>query len=446
MLFWDGMVKGRWKNFEERVRRKIFSRGAEVFNSAEVGKSLLSWLLDSGVCLWDPAHPACGGVHAGYDVRSRRWLFVYCEITGYAISMLCALHQATGEKSHLDAAKVSARFLLRHQTPANGGPAAGSFPEGLQVADLTPMPRHYSFDAAMCIQGLLDLYAITRDIDLLDASKAAGDWLLTMQDPSGFFLSKFDSETGLREHPGPFFHEDAGCLHAKHAIALLKLYSATKDERYERAARKVCDWVLSLQEEDGAFWANPTRSHVFAHAHCYATEGLLFACDQLGSSTYQAVVDRSCAWLEKAADKRYGILGTQKIAPGFSPSEARASHDVFGLFRRLHPRREIATDATVQAARLFLYRYLRGDDDQGAEKATRILHTLIPHVMYRGSLKNARGGLYARFDISLGFVRASPIIATWGILFAVQACLLLDAATKKEMSAGAVAILTRNLF
>lgn len=435
------MEKGRWKNFEERVRRPIFSRGAEVFDTAEMEKSLLSWLLDSGVCLQDPAHPACGGVHAGYDVRSRRWLFVYCEITGYAVSLLCALHLATGENRYLDAAKVSARFLLRHQTPATG-----SFPEGLQAADLAPMPRHYSFDAAMCIQGLLDLYAITRDIELFDASKAAGEWLLTMQDPSGFFLSNFDSETGLREHPGPYFHEDAGCLHAKHAIALLKLYSATKDCRYEHAARKVCDWVLSLQEEDGAFWANPTRSHVFAHAHCYATEGLLFACDQLGSSTYQAAVDRSCAWLEKAEDKRYGILGTQKIALGFSPSEARASHDVFGLFRRLHPRREIATDATVQAARLFLYRRLRGDDDQGAEKATRILRALIPNVMYRGSLKNAQGGLYARFDISLGWVRASPIIATWGILFAVQACLLLDAAPRNDMSTGAIATPIRTLF
>ncbi len=58
-------------------------------------ETLLSWLLNSGVYIQGLDNPAHGGVYAGYDIRSGRWLFIYCEITGYATSMFCMLYRFT---------------------------------------------------------------------------------------------------------------------------------------------------------------------------------------------------------------------------------------------------------------------------------------------------------------------------------------------------------------
>lgn len=410
-------------------------------------KNLLLWLLDSGVLIGASHHPAYGGVHAGYDVRSGKWLFVYSEITGYAASMFCRLHEVTGDARYLCAAETCAAFLLRYQAPGNSGPAAGAFPQGFALPDMTVMARHYSFDAAMCIQGLLDLYRINGDPALRNAAKAAGEWLLSMKDPSsGGFFSSVEANTGCREHAGPNFHEDLGCLHAKHAIALLKLHEATGDIKYKHSAVEVCDWVLSLQDRDGAFWANAARSYVYTHAHCYATEGLLFASHRLGEPRYRAAVDRACAWLGNSIVESHGILGTHKVASSFEPDETKASHNALRLFRRIHPRREIATDATAQAARLFIYRYLRGDGDQGLEHARTILRALVSRSMYRGAIPLGKGGLHSRFDISLGWPRPSSIIATWGVLFALHAYLLLNAASEEVRGVPIVDALVEGLF
>jgi hypothetical protein len=374
-------------------------------------------------------------VHAGYDTKSKKWLFIYSEITGYTISMFCLLYQLTAEAQYLERAKASASFLLRHQMPEDGGYAGGSFLEGLNLPDLRPLRRCYSFDAAMCIQGLLDLHQITGEIALIKAAKAAGDWLLSMQDSSsGFFLSFYDIESRSREHPGPFFYQDRGCLHAKHAIALLKLYAATGEQKYQIAAKRVCDWVLSLQDSDGAFWANTNRSYTYVHAHCYATEGLLFAFEKLKIPAYADAISRASDWLEAEIKGRYGILGTHKVRNGFCPVEAETPKYLFRPLRRIFPRKEIATDATIQSARLFLYRYLFNDDAQGLDKAKSIIQAFIPRVLYQGKDSSAKGGLYSRLDISFGLARPSPIIATWGVLFFLSTYLTLDAMIKGKRS------------
>lgn len=396
----------------------------DLINKTE--ESMILWLLQSGVIVEDGDPCSNGGVHAGYDTKEKQWQFIYSEITGYNISMFCMLYKRTGEKRYLDIAMSSASFLLRHQYSDDGNFTAGSFPEGLNYPDLSRRPRCYSFDTAICIQGLLDLYRITRDKALLKSADRAGKWILTMQDPSGYFFSYFDPETGSKDHPGPYFYEDAGCLHAKHAIALLKLYEVTGDQNYQVAAKKVCDWVLTLQDEDGSFWVNPTKSHVYAHAHSYATEGLLFAFELLKDPAYGDAVRRACNWLEAQMDHSYGILGSHKFSAHFKPAEACTTRQFFQHFRRIFPRKEIAADATVQSARLFSYLALFGSETQRLDKIRNILSNLFSKVLNQEEDLAAKGGLHSRLDMSLGQARPSPIIATWGVLFALQASLLLE--------------------
>jgi hypothetical protein len=385
-----------------------------------LGAGMHRWLLDSGAQV-RTSGPSYGGVYAGYDTRARRWNYIYPEITGYAVSIFTMLHRETGDGRYRTAAVDAADFLLRIQG-SRGTAAGGAFPAAASASDASVTPEYYSFDTAMCIQGLVSLHELTAVDAYLDAARRAGDWMLGMQREDGSFDSRLDARTGSRANPGPYFHQDAGCLHGKHAVGLLQLARATGDARYESSARRVCDWVIGLQDVDGAFWVNRTRSHVYTHAHCYATEGLLAAYDWLGVAAYGTAVERACAWL-RSVTTRHGILGTHKTSPELERVESQTTRVASRLIRRVWPRREIATDATIQAARIFRFRAARGDDPMGDATATRLMEAVLPRVAYRGEDPAARGGIHARLDLSLGVARRAPLIATWPVQFGAHACI-----------------------
>ena len=212
----------------------------------------------------------------------------------------------------------------------------------------------------------------------------------------------------------------------------MKLFNSTKDDRFKDSAISVCNWVLELQGQDGSFWVNPSKSYVYAHAHCYAVEGLLYAFSELELASYGKAIDKAAVWLEGNIHNKYGgIIGTHKVDKNFHPIEEYSPRLALRAFRKFIPRREIATDASSQAARIFQYRYYRGEDKQGLEKAKKILDEVIPRVASEDVKKSA---LHSRLDISLGWGRKTEIVATWPVFFALQACILNNEDKNKKES------------
>lgn len=289
-------------------------------NYTEFEKPLINWLVNSGVFInKDQKNVNSGGVHAGYNLSINNWQFIYCEITGYSISTFCLLYKKYNDKKFLDYAIENALFLMKHQINNPEAVNFGSFPQGLNQKTNSIMPNCYTFDAAMCIQGLLDLYSIVKDDRFLSSAVIAGNWLLKMQDKSGAFLAYYNPERKLSEDKGPFFYQDAGCLHGKNAIALIKLFKATNNEKFKKSAIRLCDWTIKLQDIDGSFWANDYKYYVYTHAHCYATEGLIYAFKELGFNRYKKSVVKACDWLENNLDKNTNtILGSHKISNNFN--------------------------------------------------------------------------------------------------------------------------------
>lgn len=389
--------------------------------------SSVNWLVNSGICINEKENTMLGGVYAGYNVKQKNWDFIYNEITGYTVSAFCVLYKKTKDKTFLDLANSSASFLMKHQIPVNSGFDSGAFYKGFGLADNKPITTCFSFDVAMVIQGLIDLFQITKDEGLKQSAILAGNWLLTMQDSSGFFYAHYDLKTKSKKHPGLEFYQDGGCLHAKHAIALLKLFKISEDEKFQNRAKLVCDWVLTLQDNDGAFWVNESHSHVYAHAHCYATEGLIFAFNHFKNPKYQKAINRACEWLDKNFNRiHWGILGTHKCAKWYIPIESTSKNKWAQLFRSVYPRKEIATDATIQSARLFLYLKLVDEKDCNFYIAKKIIKNYTLKVLNKDSSLVQQGGLHSRLDISMGLRRSSPIIATWGVLFYIASDLLME--------------------
>lgn len=291
----------------------------------------LRWHMTAPIRVTEPASPAHGAILHGLEGEVP--LGVYTEITGYAVSLFVFLARSEADPSYLRAAEDAAGFLLRIQTRDGAYPHLPdpSAPEG-------PAPM-YSFDTAACAVGLARLARMTKDDRYLESGLAAGRWLLGMQLPDGSFRA-MAVRGGDVADPGGFFG-DRSCIHAKVAIALLELGELSGRQEFRRAALRACDYALTMQAPDGAFWSRPDRGYVFTHAHCYACEGLWFAGSYLRESRYMDAARRGIAWLAASQRPDGGWLSNYRLSV-FSRAGAREA------FLRPRP-----SDAAAQAARLF---------------------------------------------------------------------------------------------
>lgn len=360
----------------------------------------LDWLIHSGI--YQEEGPAAGAVAQGYDWQLGEYTFLYCEITGYAISTFVAAYQWTHRPDFLEYAQRSAAFLMQAQQ-ASPPAVAGAIPHSFSLPELQPRRKYYSFDAAMCLQGFCHLYEQAPDEALYTAACQLGDWLVNhMQQEKGAFLAHYDAEANEWEHSGLAFYDDYGALHAKHAISLLHLAAITHDARYTDSARRVLDWVLTLQQSDGAIQANAQQSNIVTHAHCYAMEGLLYGYHVLQDARYLQAAQRAGDWLLQACNR-----------DGSISIEYKQRLHTMGrrIIEKVFPKR--VTDASAQAVRLWVLLYhLTGDEryHQACEQTILFLRR-----MQSRTIQDVRsfGALY--------FWHGHPIMFTWPTLFMAQA-------------------------
>lgn len=368
----------------------------------------IAWLLESDVRQPANASKGLGGVRQGYNWKMGSYPYVYSEITGYTVSCLVNLYRWSGEARYLDLARQSAQFLLEVQDKTDRQALCGAIPQGLSLPGLDVIPQYHSFDAAMCLQGLLDLESVVPEPELPRSARAIGDWLvIQMQQENGAFLSVNDTVKGERYHRTGLAFDDGGCLHAKHAIGLLKLGHTTGDKRYTDAARRVCDWVLSLQDEEGAFWATPERYKVVSHTHCYATEGLLYSYEVLKEPRYLEAAHNAGLFLLKSQN-RDGSINIDYKQTWWRMGK-RITEKVF-------PRR--VSDATAQAVRIWLALYYLQGDSRLLPACQRAQKYLLGVQVLASHDQNALGGF--------PYWPGHPMMYSWCTMFALHAFYALE--------------------
>jgi len=272
---------------------------------------------------------------SSYDARHRSYDYLYHEIAGYGASALTCLSSWGLSQDARELAYHTANYLCGRLKRSMSDRGIAAVPHSRDLIEERDDPRYWTFDNAMIVQGLLDVYQTSKCGRLLKAAQEIGDWLLTYQLPSGAFRAYLDSATGETRHLGETFEFDEGAHHSKHAIALIKLSQSTGNVRYLEAARALLDWGITLQDDDGAFWANTARKYVFAHAHCYACEGYAYAGLALEDQKYLGHALHGIRWLTSVQNGNGSVSATYKNQ---SPGGMLDCH---------------ATDATSQAARLW---------------------------------------------------------------------------------------------
>jgi len=329
----------------------------EAPDSSSVLTDVTGWLADSGCTLQEG--PYAGGVRHYYDWLAHRWGNLYNEITGYAVSLWVRLYGYTGLERYLHLAEQSAAYLRSIQV--QNGPTRGAVPLGLDPETGQTIPECYTFDTAICVAGWADLCAATGNYEWQECIERGLSWLLTLQATEGLFRARVHlNGESLASELG--FAGDGGCLHGKHTLALLRSNRLCPHPEWQQAAIKVADWVLGLQAEDGAFWANAERRYVFTHAHCYALEGLLFAAAELGREDYHRAAVRGARWLAQVQLPDGSLARFYKVR---RPGRA--------WLERWNPVR--ALDATAQAVRIWrvLAEREEGDFREHADRAWAFL-------------------------------------------------------------------------
>lgn len=160
------------------------------------------------------------------------WRPAFPETTGYLVGTLLARTAETGDDSLLEHARQMGEWELDVQRD-DGGIA--------EAVATDPPLRSLVFDTGMVLHGWLDLHEWSSEPRYLDAAARAGEFLVRAQDADGAWRG----EAAYGGIPATY--------NARVAWALIRLARAAGDERFESAARRKLDWVISRQRPNGWF-------------------------------------------------------------------------------------------------------------------------------------------------------------------------------------------------
>ena len=322
----------------------------------------LDWLLTSPI------------VRADGSVLS--WLnpdkpgYVYPEIMGYYASLCAFQHHRGGEPRYLEAGRRTAERMISLLSPRGA--------LGRRGID-------YAFDTAIGLAGLLNLERSSPG----DAHReAAGRMAAFLAGALKERVVAF-GEDGPRRDPGSWSHEP-GASTLKTAAILHRAAALLGEPEHGALAEEVVDEVVEACHRGGRFRIHAGRDEVYAHAHCYAAEGLLYLRGSL--ARHGEALAASAAWLASRQDPGGGLC---------------AWHDRPGESAALHG------DATAQAARIWLC----VDRAGYAENVARAMRFL------RG-LQGPEGGLV--------YCQGSRDLNSWVTMFACQAAGWLDEPAEED--------------
>jgi len=357
-------------------------------------ESVKDWILNSGIYETDPTNENYGGVHSYFDENENKFSFLYPEITGYFISTMRFLFEHEKNQGFLKAAQSSAEWLIRIYEKY------GAIIQGINNDD-SKVPLSYSFDTSICINGILDYYLMSNNIQHLEYSKRMIQSQITHaieEDGTILPFRKLDSNQYLENKD--VWYKQKGCFHIKNSISLVKLYKITSESQYLEYAKKICDTCKQFQKEDGMFCIHQDRKIVNLHTLCYALEGLLYTYNTTRNDDYLSNCKTCLEWVIKQ------IQQDGSIELWFnSKYREKASYPVAQLIRIMILLDKLESNVSYKKNIDKLYLYLLS-----FQKTTN------PH----------KGGFYEEYYRSLFSWKKRLRINSWASMFSLQAIFLYE--------------------
>ena len=147
-------------------------------------------------------------------------------------------HQIRTSGEHLDAAM---RWLCQAQDVSRNGGVAAAY--SLLRGWEPPYPETTGY----IIPTFLHFYRLTGNKEYRERALQMGEWLLTIQLEGGPFQAGYYGGAPDPSSPSVF---NTGQI----MLGLCRLYRETLDPRYHLAASRAAEWLVQVQDPDGAWY------------------------------------------------------------------------------------------------------------------------------------------------------------------------------------------------
>ena len=146
------------------------------------------------------------------------------------------------------------------------------------------------FDTGMVLEGYINIYKVTEDMQYLEAAKRAGNFLIKNQEPDGSW-----TKYSYKNIPHSY--------HTLIAQAILKLYIILKEDKYIKSVESLLQWVVSVKKNNGWFeyQAFTAEEEPYTHTMAYFMQGLLeiYKLNQFCGNRFAYVLDIIKAYCDK---------------------------------------------------------------------------------------------------------------------------------------------------
>ncbi len=192
------------------------------------------------------------------------------EISGYAASALIFLYEVTGAPEYLERAREIAGFLAEQAWDRKLGMMPFEFPP----EDPRIEPRAYFFDCGIVVRGLLAVWRVSGQAELLDAAARCGESMLRDFDSGSDFhpILQLPCKEPLARDGR--WSRSPGCYQLKAALGWHELAVATGEARFEAAYQRVLTESLASAADFLPGDRDADRVMDRLHAFCYFLEGL----------------------------------------------------------------------------------------------------------------------------------------------------------------------------
>jgi uncharacterized protein YyaL (SSP411 family) len=324
-----------------------------------------------------------GGISKGFDLLRNRWAPSYPETTGYTIPTLLNAAAMLNRAELRVLALSLADHLLNSATP-EGGVA--------HWASSRPYP--IVFDTGQVIFGWLAAFDASSDERYLQAAMHAGDWLASVQHPSGSW--KEYQHLGVEK-----------VIDTRVAWALLELHRRTRQDTYQQAAVRNLEWALQNQDANGWFrrCAFVEGKDPFTHTLAYTAEGLFECGCLLNEVRYIEAAQLTADELLVRQRPGGGLVST--YGPGWRETS-----------------RSSCLTGNCQMGCLWL-RLCEASDDQTYRVAARKAITFVAQTQnLKTAAPNIRGAIAGSYPIYGRYERFK--YPNWAAKFFIDALLALD--------------------
>ena len=195
-----------------------------------------------------------GSIPSPYKPKSMRIpKTMFCWAAKWVIPGLLEDYRRRGDVSSLKSAIMFAQHLIGKQVREGRG--KGAYLSCLYIcADVYSWTWHDIADTGVAASGLARLYEELKDPDVLESIKAAGEFVLSWQDPDEGWIRAWPGDIMLYGSIQPYnlLVDSPWCQ----AQVLPHLYRLTGDSRWLDAAIKAAEFTVKTlqQEEGGVLW------------------------------------------------------------------------------------------------------------------------------------------------------------------------------------------------